>query len=225
MVLTSWSCPTFVAQLILRTPLLIPSVLLCSQRVWTLLWTNLVRAKLVPFLTYCVSPLLSPGRRISSTSGLPLLLSDTSQSLWWPTCCLEILPLMKLRVSTTRHMPSILQSSFLRRTPPWSTGRLVEIYMLAPRVPWMSLISIKQRQSLPSLPLAWCKIWEILLAFGMVHAWVGQKLLKRNKIKSFLRWPFLSFEHSYCKYKRNGKTSRPYVILIVRPPQQIIFSP
>ncbi len=111
-VLKSWSCSTFVAWLILRAPLSIPSVLLCFQRVWTSLWTNLMRAKLVPFLTYCVSPLLSPGRRISSTSGPPLLLSDTSQSLWWPTCCLEISPVMKPRVSTTRHTSSILQSSF-----------------------------------------------------------------------------------------------------------------
>jgi hypothetical protein len=63
---------------------------------------------------------------------------------------------------------SILQSSFLRRTPPWSTGRLAGIYMLAPRVPWMSLTPIKRRQSLPSLALAQCNIWEILLAFASI---------------------------------------------------------
>ncbi len=46
-----------------------------------------------------------------------------------------------------------------------------------------------------------------------------------TKFRVFSAWPILSFEHCYCKYKRNSKTSCPYVILIVRPPQQIIYSP
>ncbi len=54
---------------------------------------------------------------------------------------------------------------------------------------------------------------------------VGQKHLKRNKIKSFLRWPIVSSENCIYEYKRNSETSRPYDILIVRPPQQIIYSP
>jgi hypothetical protein len=53
---------------------------------------------------------------------------------------------------------------FLQKNP----ALVVGIYMLAPRVPWMSSIPIKQRQSLPLLALAQCKIWEILLAFASI---------------------------------------------------------
>jgi hypothetical protein len=42
-----------------------------------------------------------------------------------------------------KQAPSILLSAFLRRTLPWSKGRLTGIYMLTPRVPWMSLIPTK----------------------------------------------------------------------------------
>ncbi len=56
------------------------------------------------------------------------------------------------------------------------------------------------------------------LTTGMVHAYVGQKLLKSNKITSFLRWPIVSSEHCIYEYKCNSKTLCPYVILIIWPP-------
>ncbi len=46
-------------------------------------------------------------------------------------------------------------------------------------------------------------------ADGMVHAYSGQKLLKSNKSKSFLRWPIMSSEHCIYEYKCNSKTACP----------------
>jgi hypothetical protein len=57
---------------------------------------------------------------------------------------------------------------------------------------------------------------------GMVHASVGQKLLKRDKIKSFLL--DIGFRITNY-YKCNTETTQPYVILIMKPHQQIKYSP
>jgi hypothetical protein len=56
---------------------------------------------------------------------------------------------------------------------------------------------------------------------GMVQANVGQKLLKRNKIKSFNRCPKLSSGHCPKEYKRITTTTPPYVILITNPPNKL----
>jgi hypothetical protein len=56
---------------------------------------------------------------------------------------------------------------------------------------------------------------------GMVQANVGQKLLKRNKIKSFNQCPKLSCGQCPNEYKRITRTTPPYVILIINPPNKL----
>ena len=49
----------------------------------------------------------------------------------------------------------------------------------------------------------------LLLIHGMVHAWVGQKLLKNYIFKSFYDVPKLSLRHCSNEYKCNTTTTPP----------------
>jgi hypothetical protein len=72
-------------------------------------------------------------------------------------------------VSLDNEAHAIDPSVFLpQKNPALDNRKISRDLHIGPRVPWMSSVPIKQRQSLPSLVLARCKIWEILLAFASI---------------------------------------------------------
>ncbi len=60
---------------------------------------------------------------------------------------------------------------------------------------------------------------------GVVHAYVDQKLLKSNKIKSFNRGPKIGSRHCSNEYKRTRITTPAYAIVSLRPPKYNIYLP
>ncbi len=61
--------------------------------------------------------------------------------------------------------------------------------------------------------------------YGVVHAYVDQKLVKSNKLQVLIEDQNIGSRHCSTEYKRNTATTPPYSILLGRPPQQIIYSP
>ena len=61
------------------------------------------------------------------------------------------------------------------------------------------------------------------LVEGVVHAYVDQKLLQSNKIKSFNPGPKIGSRHCSNEYKRTNITTLAFAIMSLRPPQYNIY--